>query len=549
MVGLRSCARVALAILGAILIVALVLPVLSPAHDDQGEALVVNTRKMLGAATPETKVTREAGAHEPHISTKYVPPTPTATPTAVPETTKASPTAPALPPPLLFWPRPFGLNRDTVRTPAGRMQQGIQGQENDAAQSVGSQIAAPTRWVFSKEHTSSWRDVWEANIAGLSISTEMLEGIRTMASAFLAYDENPHANTSVPAYATICGNSDCPILKGHFSSLRTCGRFILVLNTVKREWIVLAKALEKAFPQRFIVEYSMLRTRQLYREQNEYTKRHGDNGIGTASQFISAEDNLRRFREQDIADDARDAEGGERTAYYRWHLRNLHPDLLRVPLSQLHSVSMGWNRILNLCFRGPTPIDYLFIANGDFYLKGADLPTFASYTSAVIRDGPADRVSLGGYQDALSYAFFAYTYKAWTLFGEFDESMFPLYHEDNEFHARILAGGMDMFTAYDKKFAHHEFEHVGSMSRSGATSVFSHVVGRMNHPPYLHAKYDPHKIGLTQHPRHKTPFGNKDIDLRNAWAIDTKYRACLFASNGHCSMDAARMQSVMLGKI
>ena len=412
----------------------------------------------------------------------------------------------------------------------------------------------------------------------------------------------------------------------------------------------------------------------LYNEMLLYPDSLHLNSSGHFRPF-SPPDNRRRFADADAVDDALDrgdSGAAASTRLYRWHLRHFHPHWLRGVgggLAPLHSVSMGWNRIAHLAFRGEHPAPYATIANGDFYLIGAELGDYSENIVDSIRTGHTNTVPkefqhnaallaaaqqakkrkkkkgakkrnknsgekalspqplpseatanadpitvavgcfpavLGGYQDGLLFSFISYTFEGWRLFGDFDESFFPMYAEDNEFHERIRSAGHEVITAYDKlslqrgrgeapdadddpdndgpaddassidgggggaarqrrqytnrqdrnrRFEYVHFHHVGSLSRDKANRAQSALLRVLrtskSHAYYLYSKFAAQRDMSAKHnfyPTLNVPFGNVAISHRNCWALDPSYRRCLLdagarPANGVCRMNAGYMQT------
>jgi hypothetical protein len=286
-------------------------------------------------------------------------------------------------------------------------------------------------------------------------------------------------NATTPVYATACVGSDCHYIYEQLIHLVTTGvGHVLVMHGGERsDTALMFDTMQKLFPGRFTL---FLRPRKL--------------GCSEAWNLLF------------------------RVGFSRGMWTPTAPNTRTSSPQPSRRAANGLGEGLE--YAGLAPPAFVFIANADWHTQNGVLEEFNRFAHTQL-DKPIVLLTPG-------FSAYGLTWTGYTRVGSFDESIFPAYAEDVEWHIRATARGLGILGRYGGP---DRGAHVGSAStRDGFVGARNPDSARQ---AYIRAKWgkyhDPSKPIEDTHWLRR-PFDKAALDqldaLHGSWAVDLEYRRC-----------------------
>jgi hypothetical protein len=211
-------------------------------------------------------------------------------------------------------------------------------------------------------------------------------------------------------------------------------------------------------------------------------------------------------------------------------------------------VSRSWNNALVSAFETTKDLEFVVVSNADVVPVKGKLGLFATdtYRRYYVKDMERDAICVNRLGH---FALFLVTRLGYRKLGKFDESLFPAYGEDVEYHIRAVSagvGGPKHFGKTTENLVDQDFYHLHSTNLKGKLRSLNWNQHAMT--TYVQQKWGVAMGSVTDyvqaHP-YRYPWGDCRIPHNNSWIFDPAYRQCL-SSGGHCHFNTGLLSQLQI---
>jgi hypothetical protein len=186
--------------------------------------------------------------------------------------------------------------------------------------------------------------------------------------------------------------------------------------------------------------------------------------------------------------------------------------------------SESWNIIMRLGFSiTPTP-NFVMATNGDLWALPGYLAKFSKFMNEKLETQIGARF--------VHFSSFGLNKHGWEKLGAFDESIFPAYAEDVEYHIRAVSLNL-MLGSFPGMAPDRSHKHVGSPSFKD--KKFNEMYQRWDKNDYMYRKWGVDMRMHTDFQRakpYKTPWNQPTLSHRSCFVVDPGHRKCIRTGEG-----------------